>query len=102
MKKKILTLIGGLAFIALMAVNFQSVTDSDILGNINLKVLAQNAMAEEEGGPGGGVTCNSSTACDEGGSGSYTWHYRSGWSSALAKWVCCSKITSRMRGCKED
>ena len=50
MKKKILTIVGGLAFIALMAVNFQSATDSGILGDINLKALTQNAKADGEGG----------------------------------------------------
>ena len=50
MKKKILTLVGGLAFIALMAVNFQSVTDSSTLSDINLKALVQNANAFAESG----------------------------------------------------
>ena len=45
MKKKILTLIGGLAFIALMAVNLQANENSNALSNMNLNILAQDANA---------------------------------------------------------
>ena len=47
MKKKILTIVGGLAFIALMAVNFQNSNNYNNNG-VNLKLLEQKASANPE------------------------------------------------------
>lgn len=61
MKKKILSIIGGSVFIALMVFNIQLVTNSN-KGNLTLPMLAKLTNANAEGGTSG-ESCTSSTWC---------------------------------------